>query len=157
VVEIAEDASPMTIWALIGPALAAGLLAGLLDVGMAALINQVSPVVVLKAIAAGLLGKAAFAGAGPVAVLGLALQIMMSVLIAVIYVLAAWHLPQLIAHPWLWGAAYGVAIFVVMNALVVPLSAYPKLPEVTPYWVASNLAAMLIFGLIVSTVAKAWR
>ena len=81
----------------------------------------------------------------------------MSVLIAVIYVVAAWHLPQLIAHPSLWGAAYGVAIFVVMNALVVPLSAYPKLPEVTPYWVASNLAAMLIFGLIVSTVAKAWR
>ena len=66
-VEIAEDASPMTIWALIGPALAAGLLAGLLDVGMAALINQVSPVVVLKAIAAGLLGKAAFAGAARVA------------------------------------------------------------------------------------------
>ena len=156
-IEIGENASPMTISALAGPALAAGVLAGLLDIGMAALINQVSPVVVLKAIAAGLLGKAAFAGAAPVAVLGLTLQILMSVVIAGIYVAAAWHLPQLIAHPWLWGAAYGVAIFVVMNGFVVPLSAYPKLPEVTSYWVGSNLAAMLVFGLIVSTVARAWR
>ena len=60
------------------PALAAviagGLVAGLVDVGAAALINELSPIVVLRAIASGVLGKAAFHGGWPAILLGLGLQ-----------------------------------------------------------------------------------
>ena len=145
---------PFEVWS--NPRLQQELLAGLLDIAMAALINQVSPAIVLKAIAAGLMGKAAFAGAAPVVVLGFVLQMAMSVVIAFIYVIAAAFLPQLLQHPLRWGAAFGIAVFLVMNGIVVPLSAYPKLPRVTPYWVASNLAAMLLFGMVIAFVASAW-
>lgn len=147
----------MQLQSSINGALAAGILAGVFDIGMAALINEVSPIIVLKAIASGLLGKAAFSGDAAIMALGFALQIAMSVVIAAIYVTAAQRLPQLLTHPLRFGAAYGVAVFIVMNGVVVPLSAFPRLPQVTPYWVFANLSAMLVFGVLIAIVERAFR
>lgn len=136
------------------PALAAviagGLVAGLVDVGAAALINELSPIVVLRAIASGVLGKAAFHGGWPTTLLGLGLQCLMSIMIAALYRAVVSRLPGL-RHRWiLGGLAAGPVIFLVMNAVVVPLSrAWPK-PHFTPVSIVPNLAAMLLFGLIVA-------
>ena len=145
------DGGRYSVWTAI---LLGGFVAGTIDIGSAALINQVNPVLILHYIAAGLLGpKAALAGGASVVVLGLVLQWTMSLIIAAVFVLAAQRV-QVLARAWLpWGLAYGVGIFFVMNYVVLPLSAAmakPHLPHFTPAHFIENLLAMLLFGGIVS-------
>jgi uncharacterized membrane protein YagU involved in acid resistance len=107
-------------------------------------------VLIPRHVAGGLIGRQALAGGASVELLGPILQWSMSVIIAAIYVLASGRL--LFMHR-LWvasGLAYGVAIFVVMNYVVVPLSAWGVWPRFTVVKFAANLAAMLLFGLIVA-------
>lgn len=134
--------------------LAGGLVAGTLDIGAAALINRMDPRVVLRIIAGGIQGRAALAGGASSAWLGLLLQWGMALAIATIFVAAATRLRWLTAH-WIGaGLAYGVAIFVVMNYLVLPLSAWHHAARFTPTSFVENLAAMLLFGLIVAFAAR---
>jgi uncharacterized membrane protein YagU involved in acid resistance len=134
--------------------LAGGFIAGTIDIGAAVALYHIGPITILQAIASGVLGKASFAGGLNTALLGLVLQWAMSLIIAAIYVLAADRLP-LLRQRWLvMGLAYGIAIFVVMTFVAVPLSAsYPKNPPKLP-GAAEQFAAMLLFGVIVSYCAK---
>ena len=134
--------------------LCGGLVAGTIDIGAAALINRVSPVVILHAIASGVLGKASFAMGASAAWLGLGLQWAMSLLIAAIFVAAATRMAWLRRHWALAGLAYGVPVYVVMNHVVVPLSAAPFRAPATPSLIVMNLLAMLLFGLIVAFFAR---
>jgi uncharacterized membrane protein YagU involved in acid resistance len=130
-----------------------GFIAGTIDIGAAALINRISPLVILRAIASGLLGREAFAGGMPVAWLGLGLQWAMSLLIAAIFVLAARRMSWL-TRRWIGaGVLYGAVVFVVMEYVVVPLSAAGK-PHFTALSLAENLLAMFVFGLIVAFFAR---
>jgi hypothetical protein len=52
------------------------------------------------------------------------------------------------------GLAYGVVIFFVMNYVVVPLSAWKHHPHFSAYKFAANMAAMLLFGVIVAFFAR---
>lgn len=136
-----------------------GFVAGTIDIGAAALINWLNPVIILHAIASGVLGKASFYDGTRSALLGLFLQWGMSLLIAAIYVTAARRLRWLNANWLRGGLVYGVVIFIVMNYLVVPLSAaWPRHPftlhglmhRFPPDKFIYNLLAMLLFGLIVA-------
>ncbi|CAM5607045.1 hypothetical protein [Rhodanobacter lindaniclasticus] len=130
-----------------------GLVAGSVDIGVAALIDRVDPMVILRAIASGLLGPAAFRGGVIVSLLGLVLQWVMSLLIAAIFVMAARRMTWL--HE-LWigaGLAYGAAVFLVMEFVVVPLSA-AAIPHFTLVSLLENVLAMLLFGLIVAFFAR---
>lgn len=130
-----------------------GFVAGSLDVLAAALINRVDPLVILRAIASGLLGRAAFQGGLPVAALGLLLQWAMSLLIAAIFVVAARRMAWL-GRRWITaGLLYGVVVFVVMEYVVVPLSAAAK-PHFTVLSLVENLLAMGLFGLLVAFFAR---
>lgn len=134
--------------------LAGGLIAGTIDIGVAALINHFSPAVILHAIASGVLGKASFVDGAPAAWLGLGLQWAMSLLIAAIFVAAAARTAWL-RQRWLpAGLAYGVVIYVAMNYVVVPLSAAPFKAPATPTLIVANLLGMLLFGLIVAFFAR---
>jgi uncharacterized membrane protein YagU involved in acid resistance len=128
-----------------------GLTAGTLDVFVAAAINGLPPGTILQAIASGLFGKAAFFGGGKMMATGLALQWVMSLIIAKIYVLAGVRLPILFRRPVTMGALYGVGVFIVMNLIVVPLSAaWPKNRHHSVESIVLNLAAMVLFGLIIA-------
>jgi hypothetical protein len=131
-----------------------GLLAGTIDIGAAALINLANPIVILKFIAGGLLGRPALAGGLTVALLGLVLQWAMSLVIAAVYVIAAGPLPVLRRRWVVCGLAYGVVVFFVMNYVVVPLSAWGKAPTFTAEKFIENMIAMLLFGLIVAYCAR---
>jgi hypothetical protein len=141
----------------------AGLVAGTIDVGAACIINSLSPVVILHAIASGLIGASARTGGLPAALLGLLLQWGMSILIAAIY-LAATAVQPALRRRWIpMGIIAGAVIFAVMNYLVVPLSAAPFRPAftlhalLTAFSVAKlteNLLAMILFGLIVAYCAR---
>jgi hypothetical protein len=133
--------------------LLAGLVAGTLDIGAAALINLLSPISILNFIAGGLLGKAALQGGGAITLLGLVLQWAMSVIIAAVYVVASHRLPILRRRWVVGGLAYGVIVFFVMNYVVVPLSAWATSPHFTAVKFAANLLAMLLFGLITAFFA----
>jgi hypothetical protein len=134
-----------------------GFIAGTIDIGAAALINKVSPYIILQAIAGGVLGKASFGEGTPAALLGLLLQWAMSLLIAWLFVFATRALPVL-KRRWLAaGLAYGVVIFFVMNYAVVPLSALKHTPHFTAARFMENMIAMLLFGAIVAFFARRAR
>jgi uncharacterized membrane protein YagU involved in acid resistance len=130
------------------------LSAGTLDIGAAALINHVGPLLILHFIAGGLLGKAALAGGTSVELLGVGLQWAMSLCIAAVYVAACAWLPFLRRRWIAGGLAYGVVIFLVMNYVVVPLSAWAIWPHFSTAKFVENLLAMLLFGLIVAYFAQ---
>jgi hypothetical protein len=135
-------------------ALLGGFIAGTIDVGAAALIFGTGPIVILQAIASGVLGRAAFFDGAASAMLGLILQWTMSWIIAAVYVGAGRYLTALGRHWLAAGLCYGVVVFGVMNYVVVPLSAaYPRHPF-TPRTFVESLLAMLLFGAIVAFFAR---
>jgi len=93
----------------------------------------VEPARVLQGVAAGLLGRSAFRGGWPVALLGLAIHFTIALVVVTIYhagvrQLAAARaagslLPAMTRHPLIAGALYGLAVYAVMNYIVLPLSA----------------------------------
>jgi hypothetical protein len=133
-----------------------GAVAGLVDLGAASAINGfIDPLRVARFIAAGLFGlKTAKAMGMQSALIGVALQVGMGILIAGVYAVGARVLPALRRH-WLpAGLAFGVGVFVVMNYVVVPLSALHSTPAFTATSFALNMAAMLVFGTIVAWFAR---
>ena len=135
----------------------AGFTAGTIDIAAACLINMRSLMVILQAIASGLLGRASFQGGAFAAVLGLILQWAMSCLIAAIYVLVVRRM-ALLRRNWIAsGVAFGCIVFIVMNYVVVPLSAVGHAPRFTAATFAENLLAMVLFGLIIAFIDKPKR
>ena len=140
-----------------------GLIGGTIDIGSAAVISGYNPVVIMHAIASGLLGKDSFSGGVPTAIAGVLLQWGMAILIAAIYMLTTAGMPAL-RRRWIsTGIIAGVIIYFVMTYLVVPLSAAPFRPEfswqgfVKAFTLAGfieNLLAMILFGLILGFFAK---
>ena len=78
------------------------------------------------------------------------LQWVMSIIIAAIYTAVTDALSALKRRWIIGGVTGGVVIFLVMNYIVVPLSAWHRQPHFTALLFSENLAAMLIFGLIVA-------
>jgi hypothetical protein len=134
--------------------LAGGVVAGTVDIGAACLITGRNLPYILHVIAGGLLAQASFDGGVRTALVGAVLQEVKGMLIAAVYVIAsrvAWPL----AHRWiLGGLGYGVVIFFVMNYVVVPLSAWKRVPHFSPWTFTQNMIAMLLFGLIVAFFAR---
>ena len=132
-----------------------GLIAGAIDIGAASLITGRSPGYIMQVIAGGLLAKASFDGGAGTMVLGFLLQELMAILIAAIYVvvLKTW-LPAL-SRRWISsGLLYGVVVFFVMEYVVLRLSAWKSVPHFTTLKFAENMAAMLVFGLIIAFFAR---
>jgi hypothetical protein len=131
-----------------------GLVAASIDILVACLLNHRSVPFILHSVAGGLLAQRAFAGGAGTALLGLGLQEAMGVIIAAIYVLAAQRWAALVERWSAWGVIYGAVIFVVMNYVVVPLSAWRVIPGFSLLSFFGNLAAMFLFGLIVAFFAS---
>jgi hypothetical protein len=105
---------------------AGGLVVGVLDLADALIffgLRGAAPMRICQSIASGLLGRAAFDGGWTTAALGVVLHFVIATLIVAVLVLAAQRLPSLARQPWIVGPIYGVVAFLVMNLVVVPLSA----------------------------------
>lgn len=109
-----------------------GLTVGILD-GLDAVIffglRGVPPYRIGQAIAAGLLGKASFQGGMTTAALGLCLHFVVATSIVTVFALVSRRLPALTRRPFLWGPLYGIAAYLVMNFVVIPLSAANNGPK----------------------------
>ena len=107
--------------------LAGGLIAGSLDLVYICTLwaaKGVGPIRILHSVAAGWLGRdAAIAGGVPAALLGLVSHYLIAACMAATYYLFARRIAVLVRKPLAFGALYGVALYLVMNFVVVPLSA----------------------------------
>jgi hypothetical protein len=133
-------------------------LAGTLDLAYAFLAASgigVSPATVLKVIASGLLGPAALKGGPAVAVLGALLHYLIMAAFAAFALVLARRRDWTLAGAAAIGVAYGAALYVLMNYLVVPLSAAPLKPRTTLTSIAPELLVhMVLVGLPLMLVAR---
>ena len=135
-----------------------GLGAGILDITYAIVVSRLlrgtSAVTVLQSVASGLLGEGAYEGGGATAALGLFLHFVIAFTAAAVYVLASRRLPTLVRRPWLWGALYGMAVYLFMNVIVLPLSAFPHKLSYPPAVLARGLAGHIVcVGLPIALAA----
>jgi len=137
-------------------ALYAGLLAGALDITAAIVTNlQVPARVVLQSVASGWQGRAAYQGGWPTAWLGLASHFAIMLVIAVIFVAAAAAFPAL-RRFWIpVGAVFGVAVWMAMAFVVVPMSASPLTPPADLLAALKPIAVHIVaVGLPIAWVAR---
>jgi hypothetical protein len=118
-----------------------GLAAGVLDILAAFVVygmRGASPLRILQSISSGLLGAVAFQGGTGTAALGLALHFLIAGSAAGVFYLGSLCVPGLARRPVVSGALYGIAVYLFMNLVVVPLSAVPRRPFVP------GLAAVIV-------------
>lgn len=141
--------------ALIRATILAGLAGGAADILAAFLIYRpASPMQILQSVASGLLGADAFGGGWTTAAVGLAAHFVLSVLFAAIFVAAALQAPVALRRPVLSGLLFGVTVYGVMNAIVVPLSLSPPRSAPPPAdIIALGLMAHALFGVALSLTA----
>ncbi|MFL6602201.1 MAG: hypothetical protein ACJ8R9_12820 [Steroidobacteraceae bacterium] len=130
----------------LAPIVVGGLTAGALDATAAFITFGFG---MPRGIASGLLGAKAFQGGITTWILGLLLHFSITLCAAAVYWLASRRLEFLRTHFFVCGLFYGIAVFLVMNLLVLPLSAVPF--PVGPFTVAGLyqglLAHMFLVGL----------
>ena len=123
--------------------LAGGAIAGTLDITAAFItFGMNSP----KAIAGGLIGRQAFQGGAAVWILGLFLHFFIAFSAAAIYCLASRKLEFLREHFVVCGMFYGIAIYLVMNLVVLPLCA---LHATGPYQLRALLQGLIVHMLLI--------
>jgi hypothetical protein len=150
-----EDRAPHIIKVIAG----ATAFIGTLDIADAIIfygLRGASPVRVLQSIAAAaVLGRPAYTGGVATALLGLAIHFCIACAVATCYLLASRKLP-LFRRPFLYGTVYGVAVYCVMNYIVIPLSKTPAKTLIAPPVVLINGVAALIFciGIPLALIAR---
>ena len=102
----------------------------------------------LQYLASGAIGNAAFTGGLATALLGLILEFVMTIIIAGVFIFSADRIPLLRRHVIIGSLLYGFGVFIVMNFIVLPLSAAPPLPD-PPTWffIEAILEHILLIGL----------
>jgi uncharacterized membrane protein YagU involved in acid resistance len=112
-----------------------------------------NPAGIWQSVASGLLGKASYDGGSATVLLGLALHFFIAFLMALVYVLASRRLPVLTARPVLMGVLYGLVLYLVMNFVVVPLSAIgPRFPTSLKSVVLPLLPHILFVGPAITLI-----
>ena len=130
--------------------IAGGLIAGTFDIVYACVFwgvkAGVSPERIFQSVAAGLLGRASFSGGVRTAALGLFLHYFIATTMSVMYYFVSHWWAALHRRPWLFGPAYGLLLYLIMNYVVLPLSrALP--PSKNVLWITlSVLVHIFLIG-----------
>jgi hypothetical protein len=151
---LGESASALD--AFLPPVLVGTAVAGTMDIVAAIVVwtlRDVPVARIVQSIASGLLGREAYAGGNATAWLGVFLHYGIMAVIAGLFVFVRQHLEILRQHPLLAGVAYGVAVFVVMTYVVVPLSASPIKPPPPLQVLEGVLIHIVCVGLPISLAA----
>src|SRR5262249_1859863 len=135
--------------------LAVGALDALDAIVFFGLRNGVSPTRIFQSVASGLLGRSAFSGGGKVALLGLMLHFLIAFILATIYYFPTLKLPLLVHQPVMWGILYGIAVYFVMQYVVVPLSAATPGRFAFAPFLNGVIGHALLVGLPIALLA--WR
>ena len=115
-----------------------------------------SPGIVFQSIASGTMGKTAYIGGTPAVLLGIFYHVLISVVAAGAYIAAATRLPFLYSRPLVGGLLCAIVAYVVMNWIVVPMSALGYKPTTNPTMMALSFAIHVIgFGWPIAYIARA--
>jgi hypothetical protein len=124
--------------------LAGGAVAGILDITAAAvnvwLRSGRGPISTLQSVAGGLYGAETFNGGYRTAALGLGLHFFIALTAAAVYYLASRKLGFMVRRPIPSGVLYGIAVWLFMYLIVLPLSAW----KVSTYSFSSVATGVLI-------------
>ncbi len=122
---IPRNAQPTALYTILG----GGLIAATLDGLDAAIYYKaamgIPPYRIFQHIAGGVLGPNTFNGDNATVILGIFLHTVIAVGAATVFYFASLRLPILHRRPWIFGPAFGIAVYLVMHYIVVPLSAIP--------------------------------
>ena len=100
------------------------------------------------------LGSDAFEGGLATAALGAALHFFIAFVVAAVYYAANRKLAALYRDPTIWGPAFGAAVYLFMNFLVLPLSAVPKSPFSLPLFLNGVFGHAIFVGLPIAWFAR---
>jgi hypothetical protein len=103
-----------------------------------------------QGVASAVLGPDSFAAGYRSALLGVFLHFAVATCIVGVYLIASRWFSILRQRPLLWGLAYGVVAFFVMNLVVVPMTRIGRQPLV---WSAFNVGGLLLHVFLLGPVA----
>lgn len=133
----------------------AGLVAGVLDLTAACVSNGlrgISPFRVMQSVATGLLGAESYNGGFKTAALGVALHFLIATGAAAVFYALSRKLKFMVRQAIIAGLAYGVAVYLFMNLVVLPLSAFPH--KISFQIVRGLLIHMFCVGLPIALVVR---
>ena len=105
----------------------------------------------LRYVGSGPFPQATEMGAGG-AILGLVVHFALMATMAAVYVIAARRLPALVERPVQWGVLYGLATYVVMNWLVVPMRFGTPLPPSPLSMTTQLFAHIALVGIPIALI-----
>jgi hypothetical protein len=104
--------------------------------------------VVLQYIASGAEGVSAFQGGNGSALLGVFFHLIVSFVVAAVFILSASRIPLLRRYAIPGAILYGIGVYLVMQHIVIPLSATPPIPGPSTKWLIEEIAEhALVVGL----------
>ena len=133
------------------------LVVGILDLADAFVffgLRGARPIRILQSIASGLLGHGAFSGGAGTAFLGTVLHFFIAFLIVATFLVASRYISILRRTPVWSGLTYGVVVYLVMNFVVLPLSAAGRGSYAWPIVANGLIIHMLGVGLPSSLFAS---
>jgi len=138
---------------------ASALIVGVLDISYAILFSYfrsgTPPARVLQSVASGALGRDAFSGGGATAALGLGFHFLIAFIITAIFFVVAARVPALTRRPVIIGALYGIAVYLVMNFAVIPLSKIGPRPLPAAFVIITGvLVHMFLVGVPIASGAR---
>lgn len=134
----------------------AGLIAGILDITSAFVIAELKgtgSIRMLQGIASGLLGPRSFDGGMATAGLGLAIHFLIAFTAASVFYAASRKLTFLTQHAVTSGLLYGIAVYLSMYWIVVPL-AFVNARHSVSRDVTAVIIHMLLIGLPISLIVR---
>jgi uncharacterized membrane protein YagU involved in acid resistance len=137
--------------------IAGGLLVGTLDLLFAGgfwAMRNVPPIRIAQSIAAGVLGDASYDGGAASAWLGVVLHYFIAMMFVLVYWLMARRAAALLQRPVRYGLLYGLLLYLVMNFVVLPLSAAGMPSFNDRSWLVASVAMHLLIGVLCARFAR---
>lgn len=136
-----------------------GLIAGVLDISYACIYNYIQrgspPSRILQSVASGALGASAFTGGAKTAALGLAFHFLIAFIAAAVYYGLSRQFRFMVTQALLCGALFGLGVYLVMNFVVLPLSAIPfKISFALPNLVGGLLIHIFGIGIPIALMVR---
>ncbi len=138
------------------PIASAGLIAGILDITSAFVIaglKGTGSIRMLQGIASGLLGARSFEGGMATAGLGLAIHFLIAFTAASVFYVTSRKFTFLTRHAIVSGLLYGIAIYIFMYWMVVPL-AFPNARHSISRDLTAVIIHMVLIGLLIALVVR---
>ena len=134
----------------------AGLIAGILDITSAFVIAGIKgtgSIRMLQGIASGLLGQRSFEGGMATAGLGLAIHFLIAFTAAAVFYVASRKLSFLTEHAVVSGLLYGIAVYIFMYWILVPL-VFPTAHHSMSRDVTAVIIHIVLIGLPIALVVR---